>query len=160
MGKELTPETAKANFDAAKEESSARWADVQALRKKFKLKPGAKPEDKKDAKEYKNAVEAHQTAKKAKEAAEEAWKAVKPASNVARSTYDYPSDIVSAEDKKKYRAKMRAEKRKAEKGDGAPAKKSKKDKKAEKAAEETAAKVSKKDKKAKKSKAVDTDDED
>lgn len=158
MAKELTLDQAKANYDKAKEAASARWAEVQGLRKKFKLKPGAKPEDKKDAKEYKAATTAHAEAKALKEEAEKAWKALKPASTVGRSTYEYPADIVSADDKKRYRAKMRREKAAAEKGEEAP-KKDKKAKKAEAAAAEAPAKSSKKDKKAKKAKVADEDED-
>jgi hypothetical protein len=67
--------------------------------------------------------------KEAHEEAEKAAKALKPQVERA-SKYEYPADVVTADDKKKFRAKMRT----AAKNDGKPAKEAKpaKEKKAEK----------------------------
>jgi len=100
--------------------------------------------------------------KKIKERDEtEAWmKENKPKKEraVRATTYEYPDDITTAEDKKKYRAKQRAAKKKAEKGEAEekPTKKEKKAKKEE--AEAPAPESSKKDKKKKKDKASKKED--
>ena len=54
-------------------------------------------------------------------AARAAWKELKGAASGRTSTYTYPDGMTDPKEKKRYRAKMRAEKNKAEKGE-APAK--------------------------------------
>ena len=55
------------------------------------------------------------TTKKATAKKPVAKKATKPATTTKRQKYDYPEDVVTSEDKKKFRAKMRREAAKASK---------------------------------------------
>lgn len=155
-------EAAKAAFQEAKAEAGAKWDEVKAFQKKHKLKPGTKPseiEDKKVAKEFKALIADHKAAKEKREELEAEMKSHKPASTVARGKYTYPEGLTNAE-KKKLRAKWRAEAKKAAKaeaGEDAP-KKSKKAKKSEEPA--VAEAPAKKSKKAKKAAKVEDEDED
>lgn len=76
-----------------------------------------------------------------------------PEATVRAVKYDYPEDVVTALDKKKYRAAQRAAKKKAEKEANGSAKESKSSKKAAKEESTEAAGEVKSSKKSKKSKA-------
>lgn len=54
-----------------------------------------------------------------------AWKALKGTASGRTSTYNYPEGMTDAKEKKRFRAKQRAEAKRAEKGEAAPKKKEK-----------------------------------
>ena len=110
-------------------------------------------EDEKHGKAYKKLRKAWKEAKAAEEEALAAAKALKPASE-RNTTYTYPADVTTAEEKKKFRAKARAAAKAAEKAEAKgeksdkPAKKDKKAKEVEAPAAEPAKSDKKKKKKA------------
>lgn len=141
MAKTQTFEEATAAVDKAK---SARKKSRETL-DKFMADNGLKAkkdhsDDKKHGKEFSKLRKAWLADKEAHEAAEEAAKALKPKTE-RKVKYEYPADIVTSEDKKKHRAKMRAEAARAAKGES-PAKEKKAKK--EEAATEAPAKKTKK----------------
>lgn len=146
VSSELTYEQATENFEAAKAARQKARKAVEKLATDKGLNGKAdhsKNEDKAFVKEYKPLRQVWLDAKAAEAEAEAAMKKLKP-SSARNSKYDYPEDVVTAEDKKKHRAKMRAAANKKEKGE-TPAKpaKDKKAKKAEAAVEEAPAKKKK-----------------
>ena len=147
MGK-LTYEEAVKKAEKATETRKA----AQAAKETFASENGLKAkkdhsEDPKHGKAWKKLKQAHLDAKDAEIVAQAAAKELKPVT-VRESKYEYPADCVTDLDKKKYRAKMRAEKNKADKPAKTekPAKeeKSKKAKKEEEAPAETSKKKKKK----------------
>jgi hypothetical protein len=86
----------------AKEARSA----LQSFTKKNGLGMKEAPADKKLKPEFEKLTKAYETLKSQRDAAEEAAKASKPRSERA-SKYDYPADVVTSEDKKKFRAAQR-----------------------------------------------------
>lgn len=135
-------ETAKGELKAFLKEnkldSKADHSEHAKHGKKYKKLQGTVEKLTKEIEEAKNWMESNKPEKKSK-------------GGGTKTTYDYPADITSEADKKKYRAKMRAAKAKGE----TPAKEeksSKKDKKKEGKAEETATTETKSDKKDKKDK--------
>lgn len=134
-------EAAQGKLEAAKTELAAARTALKTFREENGLKRKIDySEDAKHGKTFKKLVRAETEAQEAVTALESKVKALKPAST-RNTKYDYPADVVTAEDKKKYRTKMRnAAKPKKEK----PVK----EEKAPKAVEEK--KKDKKDKKAKK----------
>jgi len=133
MGKKFkTFEDATAAMDTAK---SARKAAREAL-KQFEVDNKLKHRedhsgDKKLGKQWSKLNDALQAQITAFEDAEAASKELKPAKQ-RESKYDYPADVTTAEQKKKYRTAQRAAAKKAEKEAAAP-KKDKAEKKADKA---------------------------
>lgn len=117
-----------AKAKAKKEELAEAKKDLRAWKKENKIKRNKPVEDEK----LKKALEKKETQlEKLTSEHEKALKAakdLKPASS-RRTKYEYPADCVTDQDKKKYRAKMRREKAKAEKGEN-PEKPAKKEKKA------------------------------
>lgn len=146
----------------AKAQASEAWDAVTAFKKKHKLKPGAKPEDKKLAKEYKELVDAHKALKETRDLLKEEAKGLKPKSErtaFARK-YEYPDDIAGDKAKmKKYRTQQRALAAKAAKGEASEAT-PKKAKKSAPKGEAPVAKPSKKVSSKKKAAPVEDDDED
>lgn len=120
--------TAKVALETAK-------TNLKTFMKANKLKEDSEPTDKKVKKEWAGLQAEVKTAK-------EALKALKGSSG-RRTTYEYPKDMTDPKDRKRYRAKMRAEAKKGEKAA----------KKADKA--EKPAKTEKSDKKEKKAKKED-----
>lgn len=115
-----TKEELKEQLKSLKEERKAAKEELRGFEKENKL---AKGEDHSgDAKHGKkwaklNQVVSNKEEKIAKvEASLEETKGEK-GSGGFRQKYEYPDDITSAEDKKKYRAKMRAAAKRAEKGE-------------------------------------------
>lgn len=105
-------ETKNDDMEAAK----ANHTEVKAAYKKFlkanDLKEGEDSDDPKIAKKLKTHLKA---VKEAEAAIKAAKKAGKPAKAERVSSYDYPADCVTAEDKKKFRTKARAAAKKGEK---------------------------------------------
>lgn len=145
-------ETAKATRNAANE-------SMQEFLKENKLKKGdhSEHEDKKVAKEYKRIAASQKEARAAFALAEEAAKALKPAKTRV-TTYEYPKEITTPEDKKRYRAKMRTAAKQKDKPEGEA--KPKKKKTEEAAPEVTSKKSSKEGKEGKKKKKKSTSSED
>jgi hypothetical protein len=132
---------AKKALETAKEESAAAKQELRAFEKENKLEKGG---DHSSNKKWSKLNKAY-TAKQAEvEEIREALKEVKGPRKERVSKYEYPAEAKTAADKKKWRAKMRAEAKRAEKGDK-PAKKKDKASKAEKS--EKSEKKSKKEKK-------------
>ncbi len=94
---------AKATYEAAK-------AELKAFMKENKIKEDTEVSDKKIRKAY-EALQAKVDETKA------AWKKEKGSSSGRRTQYEYPADVKTKEEKKKYRAAQRAAKKKAEKGE-------------------------------------------
>ena len=124
----------KEKLNAAQTELKSAKKDLVKFRKTNKLKADQTPEDEKLAKtmaKLQKAIEAKEAA--VKEIKEEI-KASKPARGF-KTKYTYPTVVdedsgeereMTAAEKKKFRAKARAEAKKAEKGEEAPKKKEKK----------------------------------
>lgn len=144
MAKPKTVEEATQMVETLKAEISTDSEALKEFMKANKIKKGETPSDEKIAKKYGKMVASLDKKRADRDAAKEAIKALTPKKS-RESKYEYPADVVTAEDKKKYRTKMRN----AAKSEGKA--KSKKEKKAE-APVEKSEKVSKKDKKAKKAK--------
>lgn len=153
MAKAKTYEQAQEELASAKATRKECNEAMAEFLKENKLKKGedySGHSDEKIAKKWKKLAAAQTEARAAVTAAEEAEKALKPKAERA-SKYEYPEDVVTADDRKKYRAKMRNAAKAAEAGEK-PAKKEKKAKDAEEApAAEKASKKEKKDKKKDKS---------
>lgn len=151
MGKKFkTFEDATAAMETAK---SGRKAAREAL-KQFEVDNKLKHRedhsgDKKLGKQWSKLNDALQAQITAFEDAETASKELKPAKE-RESKYDYPADVTTAEQKKKYRTTQRAAAKKAEKEAAVP-KKDKAEKKAEKTPEAAPATEAPKKKKVKKS---------
>lgn len=149
----------KESLPSLKEEAKQAKKDLKNYCKSQKLDPEAEhPDNKKWAKlkavvtKTSDAVTAAETwLSENKEQKEKAPR---------KTVYDYPPEIQTASEKKKYRAQQRAANKKKEKEANGEAKSSKKDKKKEAAAPEKTEKVSKKDKKKNKEKAAETTSED
>lgn len=156
MGK-LSKEEAKAKLASLKEERKAAKEELRAFEKENKL---AKETDhgghEKFGKRWTKLNDAYQKKVAAIEKLEAEMAEIKTEKKSRVSTYEYPADVKTAAEKKKHRAKMRAEKKRAEKGEAAP-KKEKKEKgaKTEEVKEEKSS--SKKDKKSKKEKGASED---
>jgi len=138
---------------AAKEEYTVAKDEQRAFEKENGLAKGEDHSgDKKVGKKWKTMNDMTEKKKAAYEAAKTAYEEA-PKEKVEReSKYAYPDDVKTAADKKKYRAKMRADAKKAEKEEGKEKTGKKKDKgeKAEKEQKvEKSEKSSKKDKKQK-----------
>lgn len=130
--KELTFEDATKAVDAAK----AVRKDARTVLDKFMADNGLKAkkdhsDDKKHGKEFKKLRQVWLDAKESQEKAEEAAKALKP-QTARKVKYEYPDDVVTSEDKKKYRATARAKAAKEAKGESTDAKPAKKKDKAAK----------------------------
>jgi hypothetical protein len=151
-------------LEAAKAEQKAARTALDSFGMKNKLPKGKDhSENKEHGKTWSKLNKAWQTAKDARMAIEEAAKALKPARAERTSKYEYPEDCVTADQKKKFRAAQRAEKKRAEKGE--TPKKEKKVQKEEKAqkpakADKKSEKLASKPEKKKKAKPVDDEDED
>lgn len=103
----------------AKDALKAAKADLKAFRKENKIKPGEEPTDEKLTKKFNKLVKAVEEAESELVKADTAIKELTPPKGRA-TTYTYPEDVVTAADKKKYRAKMRRDAKKA-KAEGEPA---------------------------------------
>ena len=126
---------AKAALATAKEDRKSAKQELKAFEKENDLEVGGDHSGNKRWAKLKKAVDA-------KEAVvteiEEAIEGLKSEKTVRPTKYEYPAaeggGEMTAAEKKRYRAKMRAQKNKAEKGDAGDAKESKKSKNEKKAA--------------------------
>lgn len=135
----LTHEQAVDATAAAKLVRSTAKTVVEAFEKENKLKPMSDhKDDSKHGKAWLKLKNAHRAGQKLVKEAEEAEKALKPA-KIRVTTYEYPADIITTGDKKKYRATQRAAKAKAAKGDTPKVEKASKAEKPTKAAKATPA---------------------
>lgn len=142
----MTYEEASKAYESLKKVSTDAHRKVQGFVLKHKVKKDEEDKlDKKLQKELKELRSAYKAAKAETVAAEEVMKALKPAST-RNAKYDYPADITTADEKKKYRAKMRAEAKKADSGEKS-SKKEKASKKEDKAPVEKSEKKGKKEEK-------------
>jgi len=140
MGKK-TKDELKADLTAAREEKKAAFEEKRAFEKENKLEKGADHSGHEKLGKKWTKLETGLKAKQDKiKKIEEDIASLKKESSSSRTVYDYPEDIKSAADRKKYRAKARAAKKKAEKGE---TDKPKKEKKSEVAAEVPAKKKKK-----------------
>ena len=135
-------EELKEKLLAAKEEAKAAKEERRAFEKENKL---AKGEDHSGNKDFgKKWTKINETVKSKQEKVDKIQSqldAEKAATASSRTTYTYPDDVRTAADRKKYRAKARAAKKRAEKGEAEPkekkeAKSEKKEKKSKKVAVE------------------------
>tara|TARA_X000001382_G_scaffold113401_1_gene91173 strand:+ start:177 stop:656 length:480 start_codon:yes stop_codon:yes gene_type:complete len=111
-------------LQAAKDAQKENNAALASFRKKNKLKKGAEPADEKLSKELKKLEAASQKGKELVESLTDEVKKLTPRKDRV-TKYAYPEDCTTSADKKKFRAKMRAEERKAKKGEDSPAAKPK-----------------------------------
>lgn len=149
MGK--SKEELKEALSVAKEEAKAAREEKRGFEKENKLAKGEDHSANEKVGKKWTKLNDVVTAKTAKvEKAQAALDEVKKESTGSRTTYEYPKDVVSPGDRKKYRAAQRAAKKKAAKGEGDAAAPKKSKKSAEAPAEEV--KAEKKVKKAKKEK--------
>lgn len=121
--KDLTYEEATEIANQKKEELRTAKGEFKEFRKENKLKADTEPEDPKLAKQYGKLSKAVEAAEEAYNTAAEEAKKLKPAVTRA-SQYEYPEGM-TAQEKKRFRAKARAAARKAAKGEEAPAKEAK-----------------------------------
>lgn len=128
--KDLTYEEAIEIANQKKEELRTAKAELKAFRKENKLKADEEPEDQKLAKQFNKLAKAVEAAEEAHTTAAEEAKKLKPATTRV-SKYEYPEGM-TAQEKKRFRAKARAAARKAAKGEEAPAPKEEAPKKEEK----------------------------
>jgi hypothetical protein len=144
----VTFESATAAAEAAKTKRQAARKVLDAFMEKNGLKAKKNhADDAKHGKEWKKLHDIWSAAKEAQEAAEKEAKSLKPVTERAVK-YDYPADVVTADDKKKHRAKMRAlalKEAKGESTDAKPAKAAKEEKssKGEKSSKKAAAEPAK-----------------
>lgn len=140
-------EAAKENLASTKEELAVAQAEKKAFEKENKLAKGEDHSESKVGKKWTKLNDQVQKKLKAIEDIKAYMSENKPKKEKAGrvTSYTYPADVVTAGDKKKYRAKMRAEAKKADKAD-APAGESKKKKKTVEAPAETEAPKKKKKK--------------
>jgi hypothetical protein len=121
---ELTYEQATENYESAKAARQKARKAVEKLATEKGLNGKADHSNHKDktfVKEYKPLREAWLAAKEAEAEAESVMKGLKPQS-ARKTSYEYPADVVTAEDKKKFRAKARAAAKKGEKAADKPEK--------------------------------------
>lgn len=109
----ITLEQAQEAAALKKDELRTAKAELKTFRKENKLKPDETPGEEKVAKKMAKLMSNVEKAEKALEEANAMVKELKPAKSRV-SSYDYPEGMTAAE-KKKYRAKMRREKKSAEK---------------------------------------------
>lgn len=127
MAKSKSRAELKEDLSAAKEELKVAKGELRDYEKTSKLAKGEDhSSDEKHGKKWTKMNDMVTKKQTAVDTIQEAYTAAKPEKVDRPSKYDYPADIQTAADKKKFRAKARAEKKRAEKGD-AP-KKEKKDK--------------------------------
>lgn len=140
----LTYEGAVSKLETAKENKTKAFEALKQFKADNGIKKGAEPE-KKYKKEFDKLTKAYEEAGALVDNYKEKTKELKPAKERV-SKYDYPADVVSADDRKKYRAKLRKE----AKGESKPKKDkdSKKEGKTSKKIEETKPVAKKKKKKA------------
>jgi hypothetical protein len=109
---EITLEQATEAVALKKDEFKAAKAELRAFRKEKSLKPDDVPGEEKVIKALGKLEKKLENAEKAYDEAKAVLKGMKP-SNTRKSSYDFPEDCVTAADKKKYRAKIRREKKAA-----------------------------------------------
>lgn len=162
--KEMTFDEATKAAEGTKAARTAALKAKEAFAKENGLNPKGKGngDHETHGKAWKKLQKAFTEAKEADEAAQTVAKGLKPKTERVMK-YEYPADVTTDADKKKFRTKMRAAAAKEAKGETSEEKAPKKDKKAKKEeaapVEEKAEKSSKKDKKAKKSKSADEDED-
>lgn len=103
-------------LEAAKEKLAAEKVAIREFKAEKKIRRNKPVEDKEIAASLEKKEAAVETAREAVDAAKAAAKELKPRKERV-TKYVYPDDCVTDKDKKKYRAKMRREKKKAEAGD-------------------------------------------
>lgn len=121
-------EAAKEALAPAREKLKAAKDERRAFEKENKLaKETDHSADEKHGKKWAKLNATVVAAQAEVDSAKEFMDANKPKKEKAgrASTYEYPKEVVTVADKKKYRAKMRADKKRAEKGEAAPEKKDK-----------------------------------
>ena len=111
---EMTLEQALEAAALCKDAVRAAKAELKAFRKEKGLKPDEVPGGEKDVKTLNKLTKKLETAEEDLEKANEAAKALKPV-KTRETSYQYPENCTTAADKKKYRAKMRREKKSAAK---------------------------------------------
>lgn len=151
MGKPKSYEEAQEARQAAQEAAKELRTELAAFCKENKIKRGTAPDELGDdvkasvAKKYKTLFNKNEKAREAVADAKATEKELKPRKERA-SKYDYPDDVTTPEQKKKYRAKMRREAKAAEKGDDKKSsKKSSSKKSSSKGGKKTSKKTSKKE---------------
>jgi len=117
MAKAKTYDEATANLDAAKTTLSDAKEVVRTFKTENKIRRNKPVEDEKVAKKL-EALEAKvEKAREAMDITKEIAKDLKPRKDRV-TKYEYPADCVSDKDKKKYRAKMRRDSKKADAPEG------------------------------------------
>jgi hypothetical protein len=134
---EITYEQAVEVVEEKKATLKTAKAEAREFRKENKLRPDDEPADEKVAKKLGKVNAAVEKAQKELDEAMAKAKELKP-KTVRESQYDYPEGM-TAQEKKKFRAKARAEARRAEKA-ATEGESPKKEKKEKAATEETAPK--------------------
>jgi len=136
MTKSKTYEEALENLDALKAELAEAKTDLREFKKENKIKRNKPVEDEKIASQLEKKDKGVEALRDKVEEAKTEAKELKPRKERV-TKYTYPDDCVTDKDKKKYRAKMRREAKKAANPEKAPAeKKEKKVKKKPAAADE------------------------
>lgn len=139
MAPKITKEEAKKKLADAKDEAKAARGELRDFEKENDLeKGGDHSKHEKAGKKWSKLNDALKKKQDKVDAAQAVLDEVKKDKAPRPSKYEYPAEVKTPQDKKKYRAKMRAEKKRAEKGD-AKAEKGK-DKKSSKSKEEKKAK--------------------
>lgn len=113
MAKEVTHEEAVANVEATKTSLKEAREALRTFKQDNGIKRDAVPEDAKIKKELDKLVSAADKAKAAADKAKETEKAIRPRKERS-SKYEYP-DGMTADEKKKFRAKARREAKAGEK---------------------------------------------
>jgi len=113
MAKPKTYEEAVTNMEAAKTKLGAEKEALREFKKENKIRRNKPVEDAAVAKKLEAAEAKVEKAREAFDAAKEVAKELKPRKERV-TKYEYPEDCVTDKDKKKYRAKMRREAKKAD----------------------------------------------
>jgi hypothetical protein len=121
---------AKTALSAAKEERKAAKEELRAFEKEHGLAKGEDHAgDEKNGKKWAKLKKVVDSKDEAVNDIEESMKELKSEKTIRPSKYEYPADVVTAADKKKWRAKQRTAAKKKDKGDeetAAPAEKKEK----------------------------------
>ena len=118
MAKAKTYEEALEQVNSLKETLAEERTALREFKSENNIKRGKEPEDEKIAAKLEKLAGAVEKTREAIDEAKAAAKELKPRKERV-TKYDYPEDCTTDADKKKYRAKMRREAKKAEAGDEA-----------------------------------------
>jgi len=119
MAKPKDYDEALAQLETAKEAYASEKEAIRDWKKENKIRRNKPIEDPKVQAELEKREAKVETLREAMDAAKEAAKELKPRKERV-TKYEYPDDCTTDKDKKKYRAKMRREAKKAEKGEADP----------------------------------------